>query len=58
VVSGRPPDKHRARAPWAFEVDRLVPRATDVAAAARDAVLPMRRAVVLEFFDAWAIQSG
>ncbi|TKW13534.1 hypothetical protein SEVIR_5G107900v4 [Setaria viridis] len=57
VVSGRPP-KHRARAAWASEADRLVRRATDEAAAARDAVLRMRRAVVLEFFDAWAVLSG
>ncbi|RCV19176.1 LOW QUALITY PROTEIN: hypothetical protein SETIT_3G363200v2 [Setaria italica] len=46
VVSGRPP-KHRARA-----ADRLVRRATDEAAAARDAVLRMRCAVMLEFSDA------
>ncbi|PUZ58130.1 hypothetical protein GQ55_5G484900 [Panicum hallii var. hallii] len=56
VVSGKPP-KFRARA-WASEADRLVRRATDEVVAARHALQRMRRAVVLEFFDAWAVLSG
>ncbi|PVH39334.1 hypothetical protein PAHAL_5G480700 [Panicum hallii] len=58
VVSGKPP-KFRARAwAWASEADRLVRRATDEVVAARHALQRMRRAVVLEFFDAWAVLSG
>ena len=54
VVSGKPPG-FRARAAWASEADRLVRRATDEVVAARHALQRMRRAVVLEFFDAWAV---
>ncbi|RLN23295.1 hypothetical protein C2845_PM07G01060 [Panicum miliaceum] len=57
MVSGKPP-KFRAREAWVSEADRLVRRATDEVVAARHALQWMRRAVVLEFFDAWAILSG
>ncbi|KAG2586881.1 hypothetical protein PVAP13_5NG086500 [Panicum virgatum] len=54
VFSEKPPG-FRARAAWASEADRLVRRATDEVVAARHALQRMRRAVVLEFFDAWAV---
>ncbi|CAL4958352.1 unnamed protein product [Urochloa decumbens] len=55
AVATKPPGFRGPRAVWAAVADRLVRGATDEVAAAQGAVGRMRRAVVLEFFAAWAV---
>ncbi|CAL4977989.1 unnamed protein product [Urochloa decumbens] len=55
AVSTKPPGFRGPRAVWAAVADRLVRGAADEVAAAQGAVGRMRRAVVLEFFAAWAV---
>ncbi|KAL6847960.1 hypothetical protein ACP4OV_022088 [Aristida adscensionis] len=54
VLQGRPPGSP-PRAAWTSEAQQLVRHAAGEVAAAWDALRRMRDAVVLEFFDAWAV---